>query len=162
AHGANADDMQDYRPGLRAARELGVVAPLMEAGFTKSDIRQAAKERGLHVWDKPSMACIATRFPYGDRLSLPRIEQVKRAEQVLMEAGFSGCRVRHHGDVARIECSVDQLPNLVVDPMRGRICDRLRTIGFLHVAVDLEGYVSGSMNRSLSVEKDFGNSFKRR
>ncbi|WP_155314635.1 ATP-dependent sacrificial sulfur transferase LarE [Desulfosarcina alkanivorans] len=149
AHGANADDPGDYRPGLKAARELGVVAPLMDAGFSKADIRLVARQRGLFVWDKPAMACLATRFPYGTAISTTALEQVSRAEQVLSDEGFSGCRVRHHGDVARIEVPVDQLLKLVAGPLRRRIVDRFRNIGFLHVSVDLEGHVSGSMNRSL-------------
>jgi uncharacterized protein len=142
-------DLGDYRPGLRAARELGVVAPLIHAGYTKDDIRRAARQRGLSVWDKPAMACIATRFPYGTPISAATVEQVKRAEQGLADAGLVGCRVRHHGDVARIEVPVEQLAMLVADPLRSRIVDQFRTIGFLHISLDLEGYVSGSMNRSL-------------
>lgn len=150
AHGANTDDLGDYRPGLRAAHELGVAAPLMDAGFNKNDIRLAARERGLFVWDKPPMACIATRFPYGDPISRSKVEQVRQAEAVMASAGIVGCRVRHHGDVARIECPVDDLPKVVAGPLRERIADQIRKIGFLHVSVDLEGYVSGSMNRSLN------------
>lgn len=149
AHGANADDLGDYRPGLRAADELGVTAPLMDAGFTKDDIRQVARERGLYVWDKPAMACIATRFPYGTPINPALVEQVKQAEQVLVAAGLVGCRVRHHGDIARIEVPLNQLPTLVADPLRRRIVAQLRNIGFLHVSADLEGYVSGSMNRAI-------------
>jgi uncharacterized protein len=149
AHGANADDCGDYRPGMRAARELGVAAPLMDAGLTKNDIRRMAKDRGLFVWDKPAMACLATRIPYGTPIDPVNIQQVSYAEQVLAAAGLVGCRVRHHGDVARIEVSLDQMPTLVDDPLRRRIVDALLKIGFLHVCVDLEGYVSGSMNRIL-------------
>lgn len=149
AHGANADDRGDYRPGLKAAAEMGVAAPLMDAGITKSEIRQLARERGLFVWDKPAMACIATRFPYGTPIRLDQVAQIKQAEQVLATAGIPGCRVRHHGTVARIEVPVDRLPMLVAEPLRTDIVQRLRQIGFLHVAVDLEGYVTGSMNRAL-------------
>jgi len=149
AHGANADDRGDYRPGMRAARELGVAAPLMDAGLTKDDIRRMAKERRLFVWDKPAMACLATRIPYGTPIDAVKIEQVWHAEQVLAAAGLVGCRVRHHGDVARIEVPLDQLPTLMADPLRRRIVESLRKIGFMHVSVDLEGYVSGSMNRVL-------------
>ena len=154
AHGANADDLGDYRPGLKAARELGVVAPLMDAGFSKADIRLVARQRGLFVWDKPAMACLATRFPYGTVISPAAVQQVDRAEQVLVEEGFVGCRVRHHGDVARIEVPVDQLAKLVAEPLRRRIVDRFRRIGFLYVSMDLEGYVSGSMNRPLADNPD--------
>ncbi len=149
AHGANADDLGDYRPGLKAARELGVAAPLMDAGFTKEDIRQCARERGLFVWDKPAMACIATRFPYGTPITPAKVEQIKQSEQVLSMAGLVGCRVRHHGDVARIEVPVDQLATLVAEPLRRRVVGQLREIGFLYVSADLEGYVSGSMNRAI-------------
>lgn len=149
AHGANVDDRGDYRPGMRAACELGVAAPLMDAGLTKDDIRRMARDRQLFVWDKPAMACLATRFPYGTSIDTDNIEQVRHAEQVLAAAGLVGCRVRHHGDVARIEVPLDQLPRLVADPLRRRIVEPMRKIGFLHVCVDLEGYVSGSMNRVL-------------
>lgn len=149
AHGANVDDRGDYRPGMRAARELGVAAPLMEAGLNKNDIRRLAKNRDLFVWDKPAMACLATRIPYGISIDAVKIEQVRQAEQVLAAAGLVGCRVRHHGDVARIEVPVDQLSALVTDPLRHRIVESLRKIGFLYVSIDLEGYVSGSMNRVL-------------
>ena len=156
AHGANADDRGDYRPGMKAAHELGVAAPLMDAGLTKADIRQIARQRELFVWDKPAMACIATRFPYGTPISLAKVEQIKQAEQVLAAAGFDGCRVRHHGDVARIEVPLERLPALTADPLRQRIVSQLRPIGFLHVALDLEGYVSGSMNRAIDSDLDPG------
>lgn len=149
AHGANADDRGDYRPGMRAARELGVSAPLMDAGLTKDDIRQMAKDRGLFVWNKPAMACLATRFPYGTPIDADKIEKIRLAEQVLDAAGLVGCRVRHHGDVARIEVPLAQLPVLVADPLRRRIVEQFRKIGFLYISADLEGYVSGSMNRVL-------------
>ena len=142
---------------MRAARELGVAAPLMDAGLTKGDIRRMAKDRGLFVWDKPAMACLATRFPYGTSINAAKIEMVRRAEQVLVGIGFVGCRVRHHGDVARVEVPLDRLPELVADPLRGRIVEHFRKIGFLHITVDLEGYVSGSMNRVLG-DDDHGRS----
>lgn len=156
AHGANADDRRDYRPGMTAARELGVAAPLMDAGLTKTDVRQMAFKHGLFVWDKPSMACLATRFPYGTPIDAVKIEQIRCAEEVLGAAGLTGCRVRCHGDVARIEVPLDQLPVLVADPLRRRMVDQFRKIGFLHVSADLEGYVSGSMNRAL--HEDHGRS----
>jgi uncharacterized protein len=149
AHGANFDDMGDYRPGMKAAIELGVVAPLLEAKLTKADVRQLARQRELAVWNKPAMACLATRFPYGTPITLEKLEQVRQAEQVLESAGFQNFRVRCHGNVARIEVPSDHLPELFTDPLRSRIVDRLREIGFVHVAADLEGYVSGSMNRAL-------------
>ena len=147
AHGANADDLGDYRPGLQAAREMGIASPLLDAGWGKEDIRHVAKQRALFAWNKPPMACFATRFPYGTPINLEWVDQIKRAEQVLADAGIIGCRVRHHGDVARIEAPLDRLPALAVDPLRQRVVGQLRAIGFLHVSVDLEGYVSGSLNR---------------
>ncbi|WP_372682918.1 ATP-dependent sacrificial sulfur transferase LarE, partial [Desulfosarcina sp.] len=154
AHGANVDDRGDYRPGLRAARELGVAAPLMDAGLTKDDIRRMARDRRLPVWDKPAMTCLATRFPYGTPIDAVNIDQVRRAEQVLADAGLVGFRVRHHGDVARIEVALDQLPRLVVDPLRRHIVESMRKIGFHYVSLDLEGYASGSMNRVLDDDQD--------
>ena len=149
AHGANADDMADYRPGLQAAAELGVAAPLLDAGMTKDDIRRLAGERGLHVWNKPAMACYATRIPYGTPIDDTKVAQIEQAEAVLVDLGFAGGRIRHHGDVARIEVPLDRIEALVAAPLRGQVAERLKAIGFLHVCVDLEGYVSGSMNRVL-------------
>ena len=148
-HGANADDLGDYRPGLQAAREMGIAAPLLDAGWGKEDIRLVAKQRDIRVWNKPPMACFATRFPYGTPINLEWVDQIKRAEQVLADAGITGCRVRHHGSVARIEAPLDRLPELAANPLRQRIAGQLRAIGFLHVCVDLEGYVTGSLNRGL-------------
>jgi uncharacterized protein len=149
AHGANADDLDDYRPGLRAARELGVVAPLMDAGLTKQEIRSMAQARGLKVWNKPAMACLATRIPYGSPVTHDAIEQIKKAEKMLNNTSLRGCRVRHHGSVARIEVPLDQLSRLISEPLRGRLVAKLREVGFMHVCVDLEGYVRGSMNRTV-------------
>ena len=148
-HGANADDNNDYRPGLHAARELGVGAPLMDAGLTKHEIRLLAKDRGLRVWNKPAMACLATRIPYGTPITNRLIEQIRQAEMVLDSAGFKGCRVRHHGAIARLEVPLDQLVRLMSDPTRGRLVAKLQALGFSHVCVDLEGYVRGSMNRAI-------------
>ena len=152
AHGSNVDDLKDFRPGLQAAREFGVVAPLEEAGLTKSDIRRLARKRGLFVWNKPAMACIASRFPYGSPINSEKIEQVKAAEQILVNQGFMGCRIRHHGAIARIEVQLPQLPELISEPIRSRIVDELKQLGFLYICMDMEGYVSGSMNRSLDPE----------
>lgn len=156
AHGANADDRYDYRPGQRAADELGVAAPLMEAGLSKAEIRRIARDRGLFVWDKPAMACLATRLPYGSPIRIEQVAQVERAEAVLRAAGFPECRVRHHGAVARIEVPADQLTRLATEPVRRQLVERLRDIGFQHVAADLEGYVSGSMNRAIECANDPG------
>jgi uncharacterized protein len=149
AHGANADDLNDYRPGLQAARELGVAAPLMDAGLTKAEIRSLAKAKGLTVWDKPAMACLATRIPYGTPIRLDIIERIEKAERILESTGFTGGRVRWHRDVARIEVPLAQLPNMTASPVRQQVVDALRKLGFRHIALDLEGYVAGSLNRSI-------------
>ncbi len=148
-HAAQVDDLSDHRPGFRAADELGVRAPLIEAGLTKDDIRAISKEWGLETWDKPAMACLASRFPYGDRITAEKLHQVAAAEQALRELGFQEFRVRHHGQVARIELPIDQLPMLLQEPNRGRVVNSLRCAGFAYVTVDLAGYRSGSMNEVL-------------
>jgi len=126
-----------------------VRAPLIEAGLPKDDIRAISKEWGLETWDKPAMACLASRFPYGDRITAEKLHQVAAAEQALRELGFQEFRVRHHGQVARIELPIDQLPMLLQEPNRGRVVNSLRCAGFAYVTVDLAGYRSGSMNEVL-------------
>ncbi len=148
-HAAQVDDLSDHRPGFRAANELDVRAPLIEAGLTKEDIRAISKQWGLETWDKPAMACLASRFPYGDRITADKLHQVAAAEQGLRELGFRQFRVRHHGQVARIELPIDQLPNLLEESRRLQIVDDLRALGFAYVTVDLDGYRTGSMNEVL-------------
>lgn len=149
-HGANIDDLQDIRPGMRAAKVLGIASPLIEASLAKDDIRELSKEMGLKTWDKPSMACLASRIPYGVTLSLKRLGMVEDAEAVLLEMGFGSCRVRYHGDVARIEIPMTDIPHVFIKDVQRNIVKRLRSIGFIHVSLDLEGYVQGSMNRGVS------------
>jgi pyridinium-3,5-biscarboxylic acid mononucleotide sulfurtransferase len=153
AHGVNLDDLGDYRPGLKAAEELGVVAPLVEAGLSKADIRSLSRRMGLPAWNKPSMACLASRIPYGHPITPEALKMVEAAEEALQELGFAGCRVRHHGPVARIEVARGQLKRALQPALRTEILQRLKTIGYNHVAVDLEGYVQGSLNRSLAGKK---------
>ena len=149
-HAAQVDDLSDHRPGFRAADELGVRAPLIEAGLTKDDIRAISKQWGLETWDKPAMACLASRFPYGDRITGDKLHQVARAEQALRNLGFRQFRVRHHGQVARIEVPIAQLPILLLESNRVEMVNSLRSVGFIYVTVDLEGHRSGSMNEVLS------------
>lgn len=149
-HGVNLDDLGDYRPGLKATAELGVVAPLVEAGLTKAEIRQASKEMGLQTWDMPSQSCLAARVPYGESLTRGKLEQVEQAEGVLHELGFPGVRVRHHGLTARIECDPAQIATLASLPLRQEIVGALRDLGFHYISLDLEGYATGSMNKSLT------------
>jgi pyridinium-3,5-biscarboxylic acid mononucleotide sulfurtransferase len=149
AHGVNLDDLKDYRPGLKAADEMGLAAPLLEAGLTKADIRMLSRRMGLPTWNKPSMACLASRIPYGRPITEQALQMVEAAEEVLYDLGFSGCRVRFHGEVARIETNVRDLGKVVRPAVRSRIVREFKAIGFTHVGLDLEGYVSGSLNRTL-------------
>ncbi len=152
AHGANVDDLKDYRPGLQAAAEMGIMAPLLDAGFSKEDIRFLSKDKGFSQWDKPAMACLATRIPYGSPITAEKLKMIERAEGFLFDRGIRQCRVRHHGSVARIEMESSELGVIMRDDVREAIVRKFREIGFLHIAVDLEGYVSGSMNRKLETE----------
>lgn len=153
AHGANADDMNDYRPGLRAAREMGIAAPLLEAGLTKADVRRLSQEMDLPTWSKPAMACLATRVPYGVPLTAKQIGMIAAAEDALLEIGFTAYRVRVHGEVARIEVVPEEMEKILDRDIRERIVKSLRRIGFVYIALDLEGYQSGSMNRSIRTDK---------
>ena len=149
AHGANLDDLGDYRPGLKAAEEMGVIAPLIDAGFTKEDIRRLSKDMHLATWNKPSMACLASRIPYGTRITREALRMVEAAEDYLMELGVSACRVRHHGNVARIELPVNDMRLVQSEANREKIVNKFKEIGFSFIALDLEGYVQGSMNRDI-------------
>jgi uncharacterized protein len=152
AHAANMDDLGDYRPGLRAAKEMGVMAPLVDVGLRKEEIRFLSKEIGLSTWDKPAMSCLATRIPYGSTVTAEKLKMIEQSEAFLFDKGIRQCRVRHHGSVARIELEGPGLRMIMGDELRKAIVRKFKEIGFLHVAVDLEGYVSGSMNRALKVE----------
>jgi len=142
--GSNADDTGDYRPGARAAREYGMRSPLQEAGFTKANIRALARDLGLPNWDKPSSACLASRLPYGDPITAANLTQIGQAEGVLRDLGLRQYRVRHHGDVARIE--VVQADFDVILTHREAIVAALKALGYAYVALDLVGFRSGSMN----------------
>ena len=155
AHGVNLDDLSDYRPGQQAAQELGVAAPLVDAGLTKEDIRRLSKDMNLPTWDKPSMACLASRIPYGEIITPARLSMVEAAEDFLMELGLKTCRVRHHGSVARIEVDPADFETVLAPSNRSRILDTLKKIGFVHVALDLKGYQMGSMNQEIG-EKQSG------
>jgi pyridinium-3,5-biscarboxylic acid mononucleotide sulfurtransferase len=149
AHGVNLDDLGDYRPGLKAAQEMGVLAPLVEAGLSKADIRELSRARGLPTWDRPSMACLASRIPYGHPITPSALGMIEAAEEFLQDLGFPGCRVRHHGDIARIEVPARDVERIAGERTRAEVVARLRAIGFTHVALDLEGYTQGSLNRVL-------------
>lgn len=151
--GSNADDVGDHRPGMQAARELGVRSPLMEVGMTKEDIRTLSQSFGLPTWDKPAQACLSSRFPYGDRITPEKIAQVEKAESGLRELGFRQLRVRHHGDVARIEVPTADIPRLVDEETSRQVVARMKEAGFIYVTIDLEGFRSGSMNEVLKTER---------
>ena len=144
--GFNVDDMGDYRPGRRAAGEWGVRSPLAECGFTKADVRELARVRGLDVWEKPALACLSSRFPYGTPITLALLRQVEAAETAVHAAGIASCRVRHHGDVARIEVPLAEIARLVEPGIRDAVVAGVRTAGYRFVALDLGGYVSGNLN----------------
>ena len=146
--GSNADDTGDYRPGMKAARELSVRSPLLEAGLSKEEIRFLSKERGLPTWDKPSYACLSSRFPYGEAITEEKLAMVERAEDVLIGLGFRWVRVRIHGTMARIEAPPDNFRQILEH--REEITSGLRSIGFTYVTMDLQGYRSGSMNEMLT------------
>ena len=149
AHGANLDDMQDYRPGNKAAEELGVIAPLAYAGFKKIEIRCMAKRLGLDVWNKPPSPCLATRIPYGHKITKEKLKMIERAEAVLKELGFVQFRVRHYGELAKIEVPEGSLNDIL--KMRKQILSNLKKLGFLFVALDIEGFSSGKLNRALNL-----------
>ncbi|MDH7488340.1 MAG: ATP-dependent sacrificial sulfur transferase LarE [Anaerolineae bacterium] len=152
-HGANADDAADYRPGQRAADELGVRAPLAEAGLTKAEIRALSRALGLPTWDKPPQACLATRIPYGTRIRPEDVARVEQAEEFLRsEFGLRQVRVRHWGALAKVECDPDDWEILLAEPARERILTAFRGMGYVYVALDLAGYRSGSMNEALRAQ----------
>ncbi|MDR3707036.1 MAG: ATP-dependent sacrificial sulfur transferase LarE [Capsulimonadaceae bacterium] len=152
AYGANHDDLGDYRPGQEAGREVGARAPLIEAGLTKAEIRHVSHEIGLPTWDKPAMACLSSRFPYGARITKELLARVEAAEDFLRaDLGFREVRVRHHDTVARIEVGADEVDRMLSRDLRMQITTRLKELGYLHVAVDLEGFRSGSMNAVLTL-----------
>lgn len=149
AYAANLDDLSDYRPGMDAAREMGIIAPLVDAHLSKEEIRFLSKEMGLPTWDKPAMACLASRIPYGEPITTKKLKMVEEAEDFLADQGFRQYRVRHHGSVARIEVASSEIKKITGPELRKNIVEKFRQIGFYHIAVDLEGYFSGSMNRVL-------------
>jgi len=145
--GNNADDVNDHRPGRRAAQELGIRSPLQEAGLTKAEVREVARALGLPNWDKPAAACLSSRIPYGTPVSVELLSQVERAERLLHQLGLRQVRVRHHGTVARLEVDPTDFPRVLEN--RSAIVATLRSIGFTYVTLDLAGFRSGSMNEVL-------------
>lgn len=147
--GVNADDLGDYRPGLQAASERTIRHPLAEAELSKEEIRELSRRLGLKTWDRPASPCLSSRFPYGIEITREGLEQVARGERLLRDLGFRDCRVRFHRDVARIEVPEAELARLLEPETRARVVRELRDAGFRFVAVDLEGFRSGSLNRGI-------------
>ena len=147
--GNNADDRGDYRPGRDAAREHGVQSPLDAAGLTKSDIRQLSRRLGLPTWDQPASACLSSRIPYGAEVTVEKLRMIEQAEDVLHSLGFRHCRVRHHGEIARLELDAADLRRALDEDVRRAIVGDLKTIGFRYISLDLQGYRTGSLNEVL-------------
>ena len=145
-YGANVDDQGDHRPGMQSARQRGVHAPMIDAALTKAEIRELSRALGLPTWDKPSFACLSSRFQYGDRITADKLRQIDAAEAFLKDLGFRQFRVRHHDRLARIELAHDELGRLWDDDRHARIVKRLRELGYVYVTVDLAGFQSGSAN----------------
>lgn len=149
AEGSNVDDEGDYRPGMMAVKELGIKSPLREAGLTKAEIRQLSKEFGLPTWEKPSFACLSSRFVYGETIDEEKLRMVDRAEQLLLDLGFHQIRVRVHGSMARIEVLPEEITRLASDEIREQVYQYCRQLGFTYVTLDMGGYRMGSMNETL-------------
>jgi uncharacterized protein len=151
ADGNNADDRGDYRPGRRAAREFGVISPLDDAGLAKADIRQLSLEAGLPTWDEPASACLSSRIPYFSEVTPEKLTAIERGEDALRALGFRVLRVRHHGDVARIELGRDEMARAMEPEIAGAIDSALRDLGFKYVTLDLKGYRLGSLNEAIKL-----------
>ncbi len=149
--GNNADDRGDYRPGREAARQFGVRSPLDEAGLTKAEIRQLSRAAGLPTWDEPASACLSSRIPYASEVTGEKLRAIDAAENLLRDLGFRVCRVRHHGDTARLEMDPADMPRVLDDQVRDTILRELRALGFRYVTLDLQGYRSGSLNEVLTL-----------
>jgi pyridinium-3,5-biscarboxylic acid mononucleotide sulfurtransferase len=142
--GSNADDLNEFRPGMKALSELGIRSPLLEAGLTKEEIRELSRNDGLEIWDKPAMACLLTRIPYDTEIREGMLRMIEQAESMLCDKGYPGVRVRVHGDLARIECLPGYMEKIIHNPEREYITNHLKKIGFRYVSLDLAGYRTGS------------------
>ncbi|HUI45889.1 MAG TPA: ATP-dependent sacrificial sulfur transferase LarE [Nitrospirota bacterium] len=150
--GSNTDDLRDYRPGRKAAQEFSVRSPLVEAGISKAEVRELARTLNLAVWDKPSLACLSSRIPYGTRITPEILEKIQSAEDQMRVFGFRQVRVRHHGKIARIELSFADFGLLLKDEMAAWVTAALKKLGYTYVCLDLEGYRTGSMNEGMNKE----------
>ncbi|NJL65030.1 MAG: ATP-dependent sacrificial sulfur transferase LarE [Methylacidiphilales bacterium] len=151
--GVNADDLQDYRPGIQAAKERGAISPLAEVGVSKLEVRQLSQQLGLPWWDKPAQPCLSSRFPYGEEITVAKLQRVGRAEIYLRKLGWENLRVRSHGDTARIELASENIKDFVANSDLTTIVSAFQELGFMFVTLDLEGYRSGKLNQVLKVEE---------
>jgi uncharacterized protein len=151
AEGSNTDDNGDYRPGLQAVKELGIKSPLRQAQLSKSEIRILSKEMGLPTWDKQSFACLSSRFVYGEKITREKLAMVEKAEQMLLDLGFHQVRVRIHGEMARIEINPDEFSKILENSTASKLDSYLKELGFTYVTLDLGGYQTGSMNKTLDL-----------
>jgi uncharacterized protein len=149
AYGATVDDLGDHRPGMASARQRGVRAPLIDAGLGKAEIRELSRAFALPTWDKPAMACLSSRFPYGTPITAEKLRQVDRAEAAVRALGFRSFRVRHHGEIARLEIAREEMGRLWEEGRADAIVEQLGALGFVHVTLDLRGFQSGSLNEAL-------------
>jgi uncharacterized protein len=153
ADGSNLDDTGDYRPGFEAGKKLGVRSPLIEARMTKNDVRELSKEAGLPTWDKPSKACLSSRLPFGSEITIQKLAAIEEAENFLEDSGFKDIRVRHHGEIARVEVNKGQISRLASSGVREQVVSKLKTLGFKYITLDLAGYSTGSFNPESAEER---------
>ena len=154
AEGSNIDDLDDYRPGMQAIKELGIISPLKDVGFGKDAIRKLSKQMGLPTWDKQSFACLASRFPYGEKITQEKLAMVDKAEQYLLNLGFKQVRVRHHGDTARIEVAETERLKFFDLKLMDDVYKQFQKIGFAYTSLDLKGYRTGSMNEVIDTQQN--------
>ena len=153
-NGTNIDDLGDYRPGLDSAREQNVRSPLVEAGFSKQDVRDLSRKMGLSIWNKPAMACLSSRIPYGQPVTPEKLSVIEQAEDLLLSLGFEQLRVRHHGNLARIELGLNEMPRYLSNEKTQKLVqEKFKTLGFSTVVLDPEGYRMGSLNAALEIKK---------
>lgn len=150
--GSNKDDLEDYRPGMRALKELNIASPLLQLGITKETIRAISREVALTTWDKPAYACLLSRIPYHTEITATELERISKAEMVLRELKISGSRVRSHGDIARIEVPITTFATLLKTDVRKQLIEKMKASGYVYVTLDLEGYQTGSLNKTLTIE----------
>ncbi len=150
--GSNMDDLGDYRPGMRALRELNIHSPLLQLGITKATIRGLSSELGLTTWDKPAYACLLSRIPYNTEITATELGRISKAERILRRLDIAGSRVRSHGDIARIEVPVENFATLLETEVRKQLIEEIKACGYLYVTLDLEGYQTGSLNKTLTID----------